>query len=156
MLALRVMGKGSQDGVERAPSGEDKRTSERLGFRLADSLEVRYKFLSRLDGFTCSEVFRGTIVNLSKGGALFEGAVPGLEWLPKLGEGQVLIGLNVMCPGGRPVKALTSLRWARAGSATGRYELGVQFEQLEPEHRASLDRFLLGHQVNARRTRPEA
>jgi c-di-GMP-binding flagellar brake protein YcgR len=138
------------------PPGEDKRKSARIKFRLADHLEVRYKFLSRLRELHDPEIYTGTVLNLSKGGALFEGPVPGIDWLPKLGAGEVMIGMNVMAPGQpKPVKALATLRWTRPAAANGRYELGVQFEQVEPEHRASLDRFLISHQIRTRKLRRE-
>jgi len=130
----------------------DKRRNARIRFKTEDKLEVQYKFLSKLEGFQSSEIFKGTILNLSKGGALFEGGVPGPDWLPKLGEGQILLGMNVQAPGFKPVKALASLRWTKP-AARNKYEIGVQFEQLEPEHRANLDRFLIGHQLKTRKVR---
>jgi len=143
----------------KSPPGEggsaesEKRRAARIRFKTEDNLEVQYKFLSKLEGFQSSEIYKGTILNLSKGGALFEGAVPGPEWLPKLGEGQILVGMNLQAPGFKPVKALASLRWTKPASARNRYEIGVQFEQLEPEHRANLDRFLIGHQIKTRKLR---
>jgi c-di-GMP-binding flagellar brake protein YcgR len=136
-------------------SEADKRRAQRIKFKSEDHLEIQYKFLSKLEGFQSPDIFKGTILNISKGGALFEGAVPGPEWLPKLGEGQILLGLNVQAPGFKPVKALASLRWTRPGSRPTKYEIGVQFEQLEPEHRANLDRFLIGHQLKTRKLRRE-
>jgi c-di-GMP-binding flagellar brake protein YcgR len=136
-----------------APSPEQKRKHPRVKFRLADNLEVQYKFLSHLPEYQSNEIFKGLVLNLSKGGALFEGTVPGLDWLPKLGDGQVLIGVNVMTPGSKPIKALSSLRWAKPSVTSGRFEIGVQFEQIEPEHRQSLDRFLIGHQIKMRRVK---
>ena len=133
----------------------EKRRAARIRFKTEDHLEVQYKFLSRLEGFQSSEIFKGTILNISKGGALFEGGVPGPEWLPKLGEGHILVGMNVQAPGFKPVKAIASLRWTKPGSARNKYEIGVQFEQLEPEHRANLDRFLIGHQIKSRKSRRE-
>jgi len=91
----------------------EKRRAARIRFKSEDHLEVQYKFLSKLEGFQSAEIYKGTILNLSKGGALFEGAVPGPEWLPKLGEGQILLGINVQAPGFKPVKALASLRWTK-------------------------------------------
>ena len=142
----------SPSGVEKQPAedGPEKRRAQRVRFRTED-LEIHYKFLSKLPGFQSSTIFKGKIVNLSKGGALFEGAVPGPEWLPKLGEGQILLGVNVQAPGVKPMKALASLRWTRPASQPDHYELGVQFEQVEPEHRANLDRFLIGHQIKTRK-----
>ena len=134
-------------------SEADKRRAARIRFKTEDNLEVQYKFLSKLEGFQSGEIYKGTILNLSKGGALFEGGVPGPEWLPKLGEGQILLGINVQAPGFKPVKALASLRWTKPGSSRNKYEIGVQFEQLEPEHRANLDRFLIGHQLKTRKLR---
>jgi hypothetical protein len=148
------------------PPGNEKRRSARIRFKPSDNLEVRFKFLSHLDDFRSEEVFQGLIFNLSKGGALFQGAVPGTEWLPRLGEGRILIGMNIMVPDGiRAVKALASLRWcrpvgepARDGKTTAApqaslplYELGVQFEQLEPEHRSNLAKFLIGVQIRTRK-----
>lgn len=143
-----------------ARTGEEKRRAARIKFRLTDNLEVCYKFLSHLEDFQCSTIFTGITLNLSKGGALFVGAVPGREWLPQLGQGLVLIGMNVMVPGQKPVKALCSLRWTRPASddfggrfgARPAYELGVQFEQLDPVHGNKLEKFLIGHQLESRRT----
>ncbi len=143
----------------KAPPGDggstesEKRRAARIRFKSEDHLEIQYKFLSKLEGFQCPDIFKGTILNLSKGGALFEGGVPGPEWLPKLGEGQILMGINVQAPGFKPVKALASLRWTKPATGRDRYEIGVQFEQIEPEHRANLDRFLIGHQIKTRRLR---
>jgi c-di-GMP-binding flagellar brake protein YcgR len=133
----------------------EKRRAARIRFKTEDHLEVQYKFLSRLEDFQSTEIFKGTILNISKGGALFEGGVPGAEWLPKLGEGHILVGMNVQAPGFKPVKAIASLRWTKPASQKNRYEIGVQFEQLEPEHRANLDRFLIGHQLKSRKSRRE-
>ena len=147
------------DNTKAPPPGDgggaesEKRRAARVRFKNEDHLEVQYKFLSKLEGFQSSEIFKGTILNLSKGGALFEGGVPGPEWLPKLGEGQILLGINVQAPGFKPVKALASLRWTKPGSVRNKYEIGVQFEQLEPEHRSNLDRFLIGHQIKTRKLR---
>jgi len=141
----------------KAPPGEggsgesEQRRAARIRFKSEDHLEVQYKFLSKLEGFQSTEIFKGTILNLSKGGALFEGGVPGPEWLPKLGEGHILLGINVQAPGFKAVKAIASLRWTKPGTVKNKYEIGVQFEQLEPEHRANLDRFLIGHQIRTRR-----
>jgi c-di-GMP-binding flagellar brake protein YcgR len=144
------------------PGENEKRRAARIRFRPSDNLEVRYKFLSHLDDFQCDAVFKGLIYNLSKGGALFAGPIPAVEWLPRLGEGRILIGLNVMVPDQKAVKALASLRWCRpshekappvvqgpTGSAL--YDLGVQFEQLEPEHRGNLAKFLIGVQIRTRK-----
>lgn len=139
------------------PPGNEKRRSARIRFKPSDNLEVRFKFLSHLDDFRSDEVFHGLIFNLSKGGALFQGAVPGTDWLPRLGEGRILIGMNIMVPDGiRAVKALASLRWCRPTGEPPRdakpvYELGVQFEQLEPEHRSNLAKFLIGVQIRTRK-----
>lgn len=139
------------------PPGNEKRRSARIRFKPSDNLEVRFKFLSHLDDFRSDEVFHGLIINLSKGGALFQGAVPGTDWLPRLGEGRILIGMNIMVPDGiRAVKALASLRWCRPTGEPPRdgkpvYELGVQFEQLEPEHRSNLAKFLIGVQIRTRK-----
>ncbi|MBI3722868.1 PilZ domain-containing protein [bacterium] len=131
-------------------SDSEQRRAARVRFGAGDNLEVRYKFLSKLPGWKSSEVYTGKIINLSKGGALFMGTVPDTSWLPKLGEGSILLGMNVIAPGYKPVKALASLRWTRA-TEPQLYELGVQFEQLEPEHRTTLDRFLISHQIKTRR-----
>ncbi|MDC3378721.1 PilZ domain-containing protein [Planctomycetota bacterium] len=139
--------------------GPEQRRAARIRFRQVDNIEVRYKFLSHLDDFQCDRIFRGSISNLSKGGALFTGPIPDSSWLPKLGTGQVLIGMNVMIPDGRPIKCLASLRWTRPGEfvpdGEGSYELGVQFEQLEPEHRNALSKFLIGYQIRTRKFRRE-
>ena len=129
----------------------DKRRAARIRFKAADHLEIQYKFLSKLEQFQSAEIYRGTILNLSKGGALFDGPVPGTDWLPKLGEGEILLGLNILAPGFKPVKALASLRWTKTGMTATTYEIGVQFEMLEPEHRANLDRFLISHQIRTRK-----
>lgn len=141
--------------------GEENRRAARIRFRLTDNLEARYKCLSHLDEFQCDTVFAGAVLNLSKGGALLVGEVPGREWLPRLGQGLVLIGLNLMIPSGRPVKALASLRWTRPApegvalpERLGRgphYELGLQFEQIDPAQLTALEKFLIGHQLRTRR-----
>jgi len=144
-----------------AHTGEEKRRVARIKFRLSDKLTVKYKFLSHLESFQCLTVFTGFALNLSKGGALFVGPIPGASWLPQLGQGLVLIGVNVMVPETRPVKALASLRWTRPGpndvayklGGGPHYELGVQFEQLDPAHRNTLEKFLIGHQLRTRRFR---
>jgi c-di-GMP-binding flagellar brake protein YcgR len=142
------------------PPGNEKRRSARIRFKASDNLEVRYKFLSHLEDYKSDAVFNGLVFNLSKGGALFQGAVPGLDWLPRLGEGRILIGMNIMVPvdGLKAVKALASLRWCRPSpDAPGRpdgkpvYEMGVQFEQLDPEHRSNLAKFLIGVQIRTRK-----
>jgi hypothetical protein len=130
--------------------GDEKRRAARIKFRPSENLEVRYKFLSHLDEYQCDKIFPGLIHNLSKGGALFTGPIPGQEWLPRLGEGRILIGLNLVVPENtRPIKALASLRWCRPNAPN--YDLGVQFEQLEPEHRALLAKFLIGVQIRTRK-----
>jgi hypothetical protein len=136
--------------------GDEKRRAARIKFRPSEGLEVRYKFLSHLDDYQCDEVFKGTINNLSKGGALFTGPIPGVDWLPRLGEGRILIGLNLLVPELKPIKALASLRWCRptdTHKATPRpvYDMGVQFEQLDPEHRSNLAKFLIGVQIRTRK-----
>ena len=142
-------------------TGEEKRRAARIQFRLSDNLEVAYKFLSHLEDFQCDGIFKGPVLNLSKGGALFVGALPGTEWLPQLGQGLVLIGVNIMVPEQQPIKALCSLRWTRP--STGNmgyrygngpfYELGVQFEQISPAHRSTLEKFLIGFQLRTRKFR---
>ena len=152
--------------------GNEKRRAARIKFRPSENLEVRYKFLSHLDDYQCDKIFTGVIHNLSKCGALFTGPIPGAEWLPRLGEGRILIGVNLLIPEQRPIKALASLRWCRpidktggsspdagGGTATATaasvkplaYDLGVQFEQLEPEHRSMLAKFLIGVQIRTRK-----
>lgn len=146
--------------------GNEKRRAARIKFRPSENLEVRYKFLSHLDDYQCDKIFSGVIHNLSKGGALFTGPIPGADWLPRLGEGRILIGVNLLIPEQKPIKALASLRWCRPvdkGQAAGgdaavatavkplAYDLGVQFEQLEPEHRSLLAKFLIGVQIRTRK-----
>jgi len=141
-----------------APPSEEKRRAARIKFRASDNLEVRYKFLSHLEDFQCDTIFSGEVINLSKGGALFTGPVPGADWLEHLSSGQVLIGLNIMSPEDR-IKALALLRWTRPvkdgdGEDDGPvYEMGVQFEQLDPVHRNTLSKFLIGHQLRTRKFR---
>lgn len=141
-------------------TGEEKRRAARVKFRVSDNLEVRYKFLSHLENFQCETVFAGVVLNLSKGGCLFVGPIPEPSWLPQLGQGLVLIGMNIMIPESRPVKALASLRWTRPGPTimaqrfgSPAYELGVQFEQVDAAHRNKLEKFLIGHQLRTRRFR---
>lgn len=142
-----------------ARSNEEKRRAARIKFRLSDNLEVCYKFLSHLENFQCSTIFTGLALNVSKGGALFVGPVPSRDWLPQLGQGLVLIGMNIMVPGQKPAKALASLRWTRPApdGLSGRwgtkdaYELGVRFEQLDTSHRTKLEKFLIGHQLRTRK-----
>ena len=141
-------------------TGEEKRRAARTKFRISDSLEVRYKFLSHMAEFQCPTVFKGAALNVSKGGALFVGAIPGTSWLPQLGQGLVLIGMNVMVPGKTAVKALCSLRWTRPAPAGfqkfgdgAHYELGVRFEQIDPAHRNTLEKFLIGFQLRTRKYR---
>ncbi len=141
-------------------TGEEKRRAARTKFRISDSLEVRYKFLSHMQEFQCPAVFKGGALNLSKGGALFVGTIPGSDWLPQLGQGLVLIGMNVMVPDKTAVKALCSLRWTRPAPAGfqkygegAHYELGVRFEQIAPSHRSTLEKFLIGFQLRTRKYR---
>lgn len=137
--------------------GNEKRRAARIKFRPSENLEVRYKFLSHLDDFQCDKIFPGLVHNLSKGGMLFTGPIPGADWLPRLGEGRILIGLNLVVPNGtKPIKALASLRWCRPTpeqrfAPQPHYDLGVQFEQLEPEHRSNLAKFLIGVQIRTRK-----
>ncbi|MBX3469438.1 MAG: PilZ domain-containing protein [Planctomycetes bacterium] len=138
--------------------GNEKRRAARIKFRPAENLGVRYKFLSHVEQYQCDKIFPGLVHNLSKGGMLFTGPIPGPEWLPRLGEGRILIGLNLVVPdGSRPIKALASLRWCRPspehrpGQLHPPYDLGVQFEQLEPEHRSNLSKFLIGVQIRTRK-----
>lgn len=137
--------------------GNEKRRAARIKFRPSKNLEVRYKFLSHLDDFQCDKIFPGLVHNLSKGGMLFTGPIPGPDWLPRLGEGRILIGLNLVVPNGaKPIKALASLRWCRPTpeqrfAPHPHYDLGVQFEQLEPEHRSNLAKFLIGVQIRTRK-----
>lgn len=138
---------------------EEKRRAARIKFRASDALEVRYKFLSHLEEFQCDQIFKGLVSNLSKGGALFVGPIPGPEWLPHLGQGQVLIGLNIMSADDR-IKALASLRWTRPSSFRDPalsegpvYELGVQFEQMDAVMRNNLSKLLIGHQLRTRKSR---
>jgi c-di-GMP-binding flagellar brake protein YcgR len=140
-------------------TGEEKRRAARIKFRLSDNLEVAYKFLSHLEDFQSDRIFNGPMLNLSKGGALFVGSIPGRDWLPQLGQGLILIGMNILVPEGSPVKALCSLRWTRPTTATlgarfgsgPHYELGLQFEQISSPHTQALEKFLIGHQLRTRR-----
>lgn len=140
-------------------TGEEKRRAARIRFRLSDNLKVCYKFLSHLEDYQCDEIFNAPVLNLSTGGLLFVGSLPGRDWLPQLGQGLVMIGANVMVPDKAPVKALCSLRWTRPsamqlGPRYGRgekYELGVQFEQLDGSNKQTLEKFLIGHQIRTRR-----
>ena len=143
--------------MARLEDEHEQRRAARIKFSRTDRVEIAYKFLSHLNEFQCDRVFDGNVLNLSKGGALFEGEVPGSDWLPQLGQGHVLIGVNVMIPGDRPIKALSVLRWTRPlrvpGTENPVYELGVEFEQIEPEHRSRLSRFLIRHQLETRKFR---
>lgn len=146
-------------------SAKEKRRSARIPFRPSDGVEVHYKFLSHLPTYQCDTIFKGRVLNLSKGGVLFSGPIPSPEWLTHLGQGEILIGMNLMGRGDR-IKALASLRWTRPASITEsesgeiqqprelEYELGVQFEQLDPAHRRGLSRLLIGHQLRTRKLRP--
>ncbi|MCA8923565.1 MAG: PilZ domain-containing protein [Planctomycetes bacterium] len=146
---------------------KEKRRSARIPFRPSDGVQVHYKFLSHLPSYQCETIFRGSVLNLSKGGVLFSGPIPGPEWLSHLGQGEILIGMNLIGRGDR-IKALASLRWTRPAKSEGsdsdsgevdptrgpEYELGVQFEQLDPAHRRGLSRLLIGHQLRTRKLRP--
>ncbi|MBL4845381.1 MAG: PilZ domain-containing protein [Planctomycetes bacterium] len=142
-------------------TGEEKRRAARIRFRVSDNLQICYKFLSHLEGFQCDEIFEAPILNVSTGGILFVGSLPGRDWLPQLGQGLVMIGANLMVPEKKPVKGLCSLRWTRPspvqlGPRYGsgeKYELGVQFEQLDNSNKQALEKFLIGHQIRTRRFR---
>jgi len=141
-------------------TGEDKRKAARVKFRVSDNLEIRYKFLSHMESFQCPTVFRGAVLNLSKGGALFVGPIPSSDWLAQLGQGLVLIGQNIMLPDQKPIKALASLRWTRPAPSDfhrfgtdPHYELGVRFEQLDSAHCHQMEKFLIGHQLRSRKLR---
>lgn len=137
-------------------SQDEKRRAARIKFRATDNLDVHYKFLSHAEDYQCDTIFKGVVANLSKGGALFVGPIPGPEWLTQLDTGSVLIGLNIMAPDDR-IKALSSLRWTRPVEAAEFglegpcYELGVHFEQIDPLHRNTLSKFLIGHQTRSGR-----
>jgi c-di-GMP-binding flagellar brake protein YcgR len=139
-------------------AGDEKRQAARIKFRISDQLEVRYKFLSHMPQFQCPKVFSGGALNISKGGALFVGTIPARDWLPQLGQGLVLIGMNIMVPDKKPVKALCSMRWTRPAPKgfhrfgdTAHYEFGVRFEQLDASHRNTLEKFLIGFQLKSRK-----
>lgn len=142
-------------------TGEEKRRAARIQFRLSDNLKIAYKYLSHLEGFSSDKIFQAPVLNLSTGGILFVGTVPGRDWLPQLGQGLIMIGANIMVPDSGPVKALCSLRWTRPSNAHlgarfdegEKYELGVQFEQLDASNRQVLEKFLIGHQLRTRRFR---
>jgi hypothetical protein len=114
------------------PSQEEQRRAARIKFQATDNLEVHYKFLTHLEDYQCDTIFKGVVANLSKGGALFVGPIPGPEWLTQLDSGSVLIGLNIMASDER-IKALTSLRWTRPVKAI---EYGLSAEQAAYELRA--------------------
>ena len=133
-------------------SSDEKRQAARIEFD-GEGPSIQYKFLSHLDQFQCDSIFSGSALNLSSGGALFVGPVPGQEWLPQLSQGVVLLGLNIDVPNATPVKALASLKWTRRGEREESYQLGVQFEQVDAAHRSTLEKFLSSHKRQSRRLR---
>ena len=150
---------------------EEKRRAARIQFRLSDPLSVQYKFVSKQPCAHSQGVFEGGLLNLSQGGALFVGKLPaaapdheGDPLLEQLRQGLVLIGMNILLPNraaAPPIKVLASLRWSRKapeGPSTdaGSFELGVQFEQLDPNNRSRLERFLASQATETRKlTRPQ-
>jgi c-di-GMP-binding flagellar brake protein YcgR len=134
------------------PGEAEHRNTGRVHFRALDNLKVRYKFLSRLEQFSSEEIFSGVLLNLSDGGALIEGPVPALDWLPRLGDGSILVGANILVTPSHPLKALCTLRWSRPALKLGCFEMGLQFMQIEPEHLTELSRFLIRHQIRTRKT----
>jgi len=97
-----------------------------------------------------SDILCGRLLNLSRGGLLFEGPIPDPDWVLPLGEEKIYIGCNLLIYSTETIKALARVRWL-APSSKGLFKLGLEFIKIDSENVAKLDKFLIRSQIETRK-----
>lgn len=127
-----------------APDGYQKREFVRVNV----SLPVRYKFLSPHCEKKDDRVYEGTTANISAGGLLLNGALPGNDWVVDLLLYRVVIGLNLLLPDSEEsLKALARVAWVESLTAQGQCAMGLLFKEIERESQDRIVQFIIRSQM---------
>lgn len=119
------------------------RSAPRVDFKKR-RVSILYKLIS--DSCECSDdVCEARLIDLSIGGLCAEGSLPS-DCMMSLGDGEILVGCNLMTDGEEPIKLLGQVRWLNRISSD-RYRFGLQFVKLQPEHAIRLKNFLIQNQL---------
>jgi c-di-GMP-binding flagellar brake protein YcgR len=139
----------SVDESSQESPGADLRRESRVRIGEARRITAKYKFLSSINEYQCEDIFEGTVVDLSRGGALLEGVIPDPTWIPGLLDGQIQVGMFIYIPQSDPVKVLGTMRWSRPVEGTlpeeNLYAIGLRFEEISDDHKKNLSKFLIGY-----------
>lgn len=126
------------------PEGYQKREF----VRVAVDLKARYKFLSPHCDKVDNRVFEGTTSNISAGGLLLKGQLPGNDWVVDLLLYRVVIGLNLLLPDSDvPLKALARVAWIESLTAQGDCSMGLLFKEVERDTQDRIVQFIIRSQM---------
>ncbi len=118
-------------------SGQSRPTERRRQPRIAVQFPVRYCFFHSAERPDTKEFRSGTSLDLGPYGIRFEATIADESLLPLALEGDVLIDLIVAPADRSEFKARGRVVWAWAvDEAKGRYMVGVQYVDAQPESRA--------------------
>lgn len=127
-------------------SDTDKREFVRLGIEIP----VRYKFVTKLEEkVTATErIFEGFTRNLSAGGLLLVGKVPNVDYIPKLLNEKIVIGVNMELPSYGVIKALMNVAWVEAFQDGAKaIRMGCMFKEIPREASDELFKFVIRQQM---------
>lgn len=104
--------------------------------RVPVEFPVRYKLLSSDPQFSCKDVLTGVAKNISGGGILLHGTIPGPAWIDVLLSHRVIVGLSLDLPDDAPpVRVLTRAAWIESiDPDDGRYAMGLLFREITRTH----------------------
>jgi hypothetical protein len=108
-----------------------------------------------MSGIEPGSVLEGKVHDISSDGISLEGELPDPSYVLRLGQGDFLIGVNILADCGM-IKALGQVRWVDV-LKPGKYKIGLQFIKLEQQHKATLEKFLIRnqlHKMTGRYSRP--
>jgi c-di-GMP-binding flagellar brake protein YcgR len=121
---------------------------ERRDFvRVATDIPVRYRF--RLGEDTAQEVFGGTTTNLSGGGLLLHGRLPGISAVTQLLTQRATLELEMTLPGDpHVIRATARCAWIESiDEATLMCHYGLRFAEIAAEDKDRIFRFVIRVQI---------
>lgn len=128
------------------------RKEPRLELNTTSLIFAYYKMICPSDSaFQCDDVFRGEIKNISRGGLLLVGSIPGASWHSVLLSGDVKIGFNIKTPDDDLIKVLGRVKWAQLERPPRFYKLGVEFTKIDASNQEKLNKILIRTELEQRK-----
>jgi hypothetical protein len=143
VVAQRVLAR--RKAAEIGAARRRPRRERREFARVAAAVPVRYRFLSHDRAFTPTGFSKGEARDISGGGIMLAGQVPDPDWVPRLVDQSVFLGVNVELPGEKqPVQAYMRAKWVKpTGGKKGEVLMGLAFKEITRLDQDRIFKFVL-------------